>query len=326
MDPNTMMETVGQGAQAATKFGEILEKVFGPRWTRKQADADAYADEKKLQTIRDNPDMDIVYVDGQLNARLSTPEALAYRARQREYTDALRQEKNLEKVLEITDCEISKLQDVSDAPLDDDWVTRFFSIVKDINNEEMQYIWGKILAGEIASPKSFSLRTLDTLRNISVEDARIFQSIIPLILHRNGSCFVVSASELLSKFGIQTEKILALGECGLLNPSAMLSVNFQVAQNNQQIIYNDELVIIVCGCREFPEKVSIGVHALTRVGEELYKILSHTSSEEYVKEVAKHIYEKNRGKAKASVHTINFFDSDGNTVNYKVSPIVSYGE
>ena len=43
MDPNTAMETIGAGAKAATKLGEIIEKVFGPRWTRKQADADAYA-------------------------------------------------------------------------------------------------------------------------------------------------------------------------------------------------------------------------------------------------------------------------------------------
>ena len=55
MDPNTAMETIGAGAKAATKLGEIVEKVFGPRWTRKQADADAYSDQRKLQTIRENP-------------------------------------------------------------------------------------------------------------------------------------------------------------------------------------------------------------------------------------------------------------------------------
>ena len=69
MDPNTAMETIGAGAKAATKLGEIVEKVFGPRWTRKQADADAYSDQRKLQTIRENPDMEIVYVNGQINAR-----------------------------------------------------------------------------------------------------------------------------------------------------------------------------------------------------------------------------------------------------------------
>ena len=34
---------------------EIFQKMFNLHWTKKQADADAYADERKLQTIRDNP-------------------------------------------------------------------------------------------------------------------------------------------------------------------------------------------------------------------------------------------------------------------------------
>ena len=107
MDPNTAMETIGAGAKAATKLGEIVEKVFGPRWTRKQADADAYSDQRKLQTIRENPDMEIVYVNGQLNARERTPEALAYRAGQRMLSDAIREENNIENVFACYDCSSS---------------------------------------------------------------------------------------------------------------------------------------------------------------------------------------------------------------------------
>ena len=322
------MEAFGEVAKAARKFGEILEKVFGPKLTRKQADADAYADEKKLQTIRDNPDMDIVIIDGQLNARRCTPEALAYRAQQRAHADALRQEKNLEKVLEITDCEISKLQDVSDAPLDDDWVTRFFSIVKDISNEEMQYIWGKILAGEIASPNSFSLRTLDTLRNISAEDARKFQNVVPLVLRLGPNYFLVSEGEVLPKYEIRYGDILALDECGLVNSGAMMSLSPRVSQNEKKLIYNDKYLIILRGHKVVHEKLNIGVYTLTKVGEELYKTLSHAreNSDEYMKLIAKHIYEENKGKVKMSVHEIISFEKDGASINYNTTPIVSYGE
>ena len=191
MDPNTAMETMGAGAKAATKLGEIVEKVFGPRWTRKQADADAYSDQRKLQTIRENPDMEIVYVNGQLNARERTPEALAYRAGQRMLSDAIREENNIENVLEAASKELPQIEGVSDEPVDDDWITRFFTIVKDISNEEMQYVWGKILAGEIASPNSFSLKTLDTLRNISAADAQAFQRLMPLVV-RHGSVHFIT--------------------------------------------------------------------------------------------------------------------------------------
>lgn len=319
------MEAWGESAKAVTKFGEIIEKAFSPLWTRKQADADAYADEKKLQTIRDNPDMEIVYVDGQLHARLCTPEALAYRAQQRAYADALRQEINLEKVLEITASEIPKLKDVSDAPLDDDWITRFFSIAKDINNEEMQYIWGKILAGEIASPNSFSLRTLDTLRNIGAEDARKFQKIVPLVLRMHASHFIVSENNVLSKYGVQYADILDLDECGLVNSGAMVTLNPEVSKNTKEIIFNDDRLILLQGENAVLEQMRIGVYTLTKVGKELYQILSHEGYHEYIKAVSQHIYEENRGKVRVSLHQINFFAKDGKTVNYNDAPIVSYG-
>ena len=167
MDPDTAMETFSEGAKAATKFGEILEKVFGPRWTRKQAEADAYADEKKLQTIRNNPDMDIVYVNGQLNAKMKTPEALQMRAEIREHQESIRQQSNIENVLSQTANELLYTSDdaVSADPIVDDWIARFFGIIRDISSQEMQFIWSKILAGEFKKPGSFSLRTLDVIRN-----------------------------------------------------------------------------------------------------------------------------------------------------------------
>lgn len=47
MDPETIMETAKECSKAASKLGGIIEKIFGPRWTKKQADADEYADQKK---------------------------------------------------------------------------------------------------------------------------------------------------------------------------------------------------------------------------------------------------------------------------------------
>lgn len=76
MDPNAAMEAAAESAKAFTKLQEIFQKMFNPHWTKKQVDADAYADERKLQTIRDNPDMEIVYRDGLLNARERSPAAL----------------------------------------------------------------------------------------------------------------------------------------------------------------------------------------------------------------------------------------------------------
>lgn len=324
MDPQTTMEAIAEGAKATTKLGEIFEKFMNPRWTKKQADADAYADEKKLQTIRDNPDMEIMYVDGKMHARERTPEALAYRAQQRQLTESIRQEQNLENVLGVAANEVRCLDDsaVSDNPVDDDWITRLFQIVKDVNSEEMQFVWGKILAGEIEQPGSFSLRTLDVIRNITKQDAEVFQKIVPLVMQTAGSQFISSSSDILSQFGISYESILRLDECGLLNSSGMLSINLYVTNHKDASVYNKETLIHIIGTDAEEIKISFGVHALTRAGSELYKILDFTANNEYSSAFAEEIFKGNK-KAKISVHKINFFSGD--TINYRLAPLKTFG-
>lgn len=138
MDPNTTMETIGSGANALTKLLEIVNKAFSPRWTRKQADADAYADQRKLQTIRDNPDFCIEYTNGIISVRSLSAEELIMRAEQRERVDIIRQESNIERVLINTARELQGHESVSDEPVDDDWIVRFFK--KECTNMKQLFI------------------------------------------------------------------------------------------------------------------------------------------------------------------------------------------
>lgn len=328
MDPNTAMETLGEGAKAVSKLGGIIEKLFGPRWTRKQADADAYADQKKLQTIRDNPDMQIFYADGKINARQYTEEEILFRAEQRRIADSIRQEKNLEKVLENTSNELQSVENVSDEDVDDDWISRFFSIVKDISNEEMQFIWGKILAGEITAPKSFSLRTLETLRNMSTEDAQTFQRIIPLVLHNENNYFVLSDSDILNKYGSSFSDILTLDDCGLMDSSGTLSLNLSVKKDNPECILSDTFLILIKGKKDESERIRIGIHTLTRAGLELFNILVHEPKPAYMTQVAEHIFSQNAAKTITSVHKINSLEKDGaiEKIVYDPVPLASYSE
>ena len=52
-----------------------------------------------------------------------------------------------------------------------DFRTRFFRHASDVSDEEAQKTWAKVLAGELQKPGSYSLRTLDILRNITREEA-----------------------------------------------------------------------------------------------------------------------------------------------------------
>ena len=322
MDPNTAMEAATEGAKALTKFQEIIEKIFGPKWTRKQADANAYADEKKLQTIRNNPDMEIIYVGNEMHARERTPEALAYRAEQRALAESIRQETNLENVLDIAANEVSQMKDVSDKPVDEDWLTRLFQIVKDVSSEEMQLVWGKILAGEIKQPGSFSFRTLETVRNLSQSDAEVFQKVIPLIVTHGDTHCILSDTSILKKYGVRFSDVLTLGECGLINLEE-LRLQLYVTNTMKSLVHTDSRLIVIAGSTVEEKMIKLNVYTLTKVGTELYSILSHSINEPYLFDVADKLKKSNQENiSKITIHEINSIS--GETINYKTAPIKEF--
>lgn len=334
MDPNTVMEAAAESAKAMTKFQEIVQKIFNPRWTKEQADADMDVYERKIQLIREHPDMDIVFVGDEMHARKATPEELSARAEQRMLADAVRQENNIENVLNNTVRELQETKAAADQSIDDDWIARFFNIVKDVSNEEMQYIWGKILAGEIASPKSFSLRTLETLRNMSTAEAQVFQRIIPLVVHSGSSYFISSSNETLEKCGSSFADVLTLDECGLLNASGTLSLNLSLTKSENEVILGTDYLIMLKGLSVEKEEMRIGIHTLTKAGIELYQILSHSINEQYAWTVerymwtfAQQIFEGNGNRAQISVHKLVSLRHNGknDSVEYEQEPIVLFG-
>lgn len=274
MDAETPMEAVKEGAKFAVKLLDIMQNFFTPYWTRKQADADEYSALKKIQTIRDNPDMMIVYTNGESNIRERTSEELEIQIKNRTHLEALRQENNIKNVLKAASEEIPPDKDVSDEQVDDDWIFRFFNIVKDISNKEMQYIWGKILAGEIKKPSSFSLRTLETLRNISAEEAKLFSRICNyIILANKNERYLPSYDELLNAVDIKYDDILNLDECGLINSSS-LYLKTPVTSDEHYFASNDKYMLIFSSKSDDEEKINIRNYPLTKAGSEIFRILN----------------------------------------------------
>ena len=64
---------------------------------------------------------------------------------------------------------------------------------------------------------------------------------------------------------------------------------------------------------EQPQKISYGIHTLTRAGKELYDILSHTPNNDFFVDFAEHVFNKSK-TATIRVHKVNYVH--GNTINY----------
>ncbi len=62
--------------------------------------------------------------------------------------------------------------------IDDDWLYRFSRYAEGVSNEEMQRVWGRVLAHQVAKPGAYSIRALGTLAVMDHDDARLFQLVV----------------------------------------------------------------------------------------------------------------------------------------------------
>ena len=85
---------------------------------------------------------------------------------------------------------------------DIDWFMRFYDGCGNISNEELQAIWAKILAGEVRKPGSYSYRTLETLKNISSIEAKLFASICNVCLKTRDYVFIPSDARYLQSCNV----------------------------------------------------------------------------------------------------------------------------
>ena len=156
-----LIDTVGE------QIGLFLEPYHIRR--KGQAEADVTAAETKAKA-----EIAVVRLENKL-ALQGLEDRTEQRVRRRE----AKRQKNLEAITAQAAREIPG--SVSDHPVDKDWVAQFFNHCQDVSNEQMQALWSRLLAGEVAKPGSFSLRTLASTRTLSKHDADLFTRFCALL-------------------------------------------------------------------------------------------------------------------------------------------------
>lgn len=207
----------------------------------------------------------------------------------------LKRQNNINNVVTIASQSLKEEKEVSSEPVNPDWATRFFDIAQDISDETMQDLWGRILAGEVKQPQSYSLRTLDVLRNITSEEAQLFEEIANYTLY-SGNYFIFNgASNKLEHFGIAYYKIAQLIEAGLIQSGSTVSHHFYV-QNGQTtthyMSYGNLLIKI-----EQPismADLSLPIYILSTMGREIYQLLKSEPNYEYLSLIAQYIKKKDK--------------------------------
>ena len=278
--------------------------------------AKAKADEIRLisEATNENINLPMQYSHGELTIDTQDAEKLLQRTRSRLLFQEMQKQQNIESVVENAYEELKDEVEVSEEAVDKDWMLRFFNSVEDVSSEDMQRLWGKILAGEIRKPGGCSLRTLEVLRNMSKKEAELLQKIATLALWtEKNSAFIFNNEKILLEFEVSYEELLILEECGIIKTGPFLSYNLEFNNDvKEKLIFNKNKVVILSADGE--NSALVEIYKYTVVGNELLNIIDFTSNQEYFEKVIESILKKNNN-LKATLHKINYID--GNKINYE---------
>ena len=179
-----------------------------------------------------------------------------------------------------------------------DWTARFFGDVQDVSSQDMQLLWGRVLAGEVRAPSTTSMRTLRILKDLDVPTAQLFSLLCSLAVFVKRSDGTIldarvpalggdAAQNSLLKYGLGFDALNRLNEHGLIiadydSSASYWTVGQSQAGSDEELLHQGvswDLDIQTEGLKEVPVKLH-GV-ALTVAGRELSRVVQHEETQEY---------------------------------------------
>ena len=161
-------------------------------------------------------------------------------------------------------------QEGSDEPIDPDWFARWRDSAEKVRSDELQRLWAKALAGEIVSPGSYSLRTLDFIKNITKQEANDISKLAPFVI--GSSIYQVPCIE---KREIDFNYLLEMEDLGILSgvKGGGLQLEFKSRESESyvnHIIHNNQILLMK---HESSDKIaSFNCYKVTKLGCEVLRL------------------------------------------------------
>lgn len=263
-----------------TAIQAAIGKAYEPRYIRRKADAEAYEIATVGKALRESSDIPIVYDKGALTMDTSDFDEFKKRTQSRLAYQELSKQKNIESVTDFAYEQLVGEPDVPDEPVDADWMNRFFNSVAEVSNEQMQRIWAKLLAGEIKQPNTFSIRTLDTLKNLTAYEADLFRSICPLVMRCPGNRdksiedYFILSDYFDENCPVEYYVLQVLEDAGLLSINNFISIGFILSPGDIEYIKGVKSAIKATNTGSSPAQISHLAFFLTTAGKELFSLIS----------------------------------------------------
>lgn len=198
---------------------------------------------------------------------------------------------NLRKIALIAEEESDHLdsdEEISEEPVDPDWFARWRTYAEDVSREEMQRLWARLLVGEVRTPGTYSIHTVEFLSRMSRTDAELIAKLAQFSLGNHvfsGTRITMEAS------GINFENIIYLNDINILNGVTGiggLNRKMQINDFGGQryiIVPNNNIGLAAFADPETPSPVHMPVYSVSRVGQEILSLARIHGNLDYLREI-----------------------------------------
>lgn len=204
--------------------------------------------------------------------------------------DALRKEVNVAKAVLHAEAELE--HDIQEPPtrqVDDDWLFRWRDCASAVSSEELQSLWGRVLAGEIKSPGCFSLRTLDSLKNLSQHEALDIAKVSRFVIVDS---IFRGAETILDTEGITFGFLLAMQQLGIVAGVEAVGLTLTLKSMEEDtfvtaLVSHGRALIVT---DDDPSKqITLKVYQLTAIGRQIIRLGTFEPHDGYLRAVGQAI-------------------------------------
>lgn len=173
--------------------------------------------------------------------------------------------------------------------VEDDWLFTWREYSGRIAAEDLQRLWGSVLAGEVKSPGKYSMRTLELLKTLSKAEA---EEISRLARYSIDGRIARSQKGYLETMGIKFGLLLRMQQMGIVSGVEAIGLNVTYKTSIEgkfikPLLSNGKVLIVEND--DAAKTLTLDVYMLTEVGKQILGLGTFEPDLEYLKLVGKQI-------------------------------------
>lgn len=167
--------------------------------------------------------------------------------------------------------------------IDEDWLFVWREYAGKVSAEDLQRLWGSVLAGEVKSPGKYSIRTLEFLKTLSKPEAEIISSLASYVID---GYIARNHKEYLESKGLTFSNLLIMQELGVISGVDAIGLKTTcksvVKEKFQRAFVSHDKALLV-EHNDPAKTLNFEIYLLTAVGREILSLGSFEPDIDYMK-------------------------------------------